>query len=69
MPTPPQRKLLLVWYNVCAISPKCERPFGHSGGPRYAPDAWARFELLGAPQGPSGERTSADDLHLNFANI
>ena len=41
---------------------------GNSGGPRYALDAWARFELLGAPRGPCGDRTSAEDLHLNFTD-
>ena len=39
---------------------------GNSGGPRYALAAWARFELLGAPRGPCDDRTSAEDLHLNY---
>ena len=51
------------------IAPKCEGPFVNSGGPRYALCAWTRFELLGALLGPGGDRTSADDLHLNFTNI
>ena len=50
------------------IAPKCEGLFGNSGGPRYALDAWTWFEPLGAPQGPCGDRISADDLHLNFTN-
>ena len=41
---------------------------GNSGGPRYALDAWAWFELLGAPRRPCGDRTSAEDLHLNFTD-
>ena len=41
---------------------------GNSGGLRYALDAWARFGLLGAPRGPCGDRTSAEDLHLNFTD-
>ena len=48
------------------IAPKYERSFGNSGGQRYALHAWTRFEILGAPQGPCGDRTSADDLHLDF---
>ena len=40
----------------------------NSKAPRYALDAWARFELLGAPRGPCGDRTSAEDLHLNFTD-
>ena len=45
-----------------------EGSLGNSGGPRYALDAWTRFELLGAPGGPCGDRTSAEDLHLNFTD-
>ena len=51
------------------VAPKCEGPFGSFGGLTYTLDAYTRFELLGAPQGPCGDRTLADDLLLDFANI